>query len=105
MKTIGDIYAGLSDLLEAIMEDMDRDAIYSALEFLGALPDDLDTGSAAYYLNKEFKKNTTGIDARYDVEIYTAEPESYSGYDEDDDDEDWDSWYDSSLDEDDDEFY
>lgn len=95
MKTIGDIYAGLSDLPEAIMEDMDRDAIYSALEFLGALPYDLDTGSAAFYLNKEFKQNSTGIDERYDVEIYTAEPESYE------DDDDWDSWYDSSLDEDD----
>lgn len=66
-------------------------------EFFSGLPDDLDLASASYYLNKEFKRNDTGVDNR--VEIYTGEPESYddsgeswydsSGYDQDDYDDDY----------------
>lgn len=84
MSTIGDIYEGLGNLPEAVLSEADKHAVYSTLEFLGALPDDLDTASASYYLNKEFKRNDTGIDTRYEVSIYTAEDDDW-----DDDEEDW----------------
>ena len=62
--------------------------------FFADLPGDLDLGSAAYYLKKEYKKNQTGIDDRYPVAAYVDV--SSSGYDdiEDDWDEDEDEYWD-----------
>lgn len=68
------------------------------LDFFADLPQDLDLGSAAYYLKKEFKRNDTGIDDR--VQIFTFDPEpaddegywDSSGYDSDDDYDEDASW-------------
>lgn len=78
----------LSWLNDRVMSD---DEVGTELmEFFSNMPAGLDLASALYYLKREFKSNNTGID--YRTEIYTAEPDSYSGYDDDEDDE-WDDDY------------
>lgn len=85
MTNIGDVNRWVEDVArDSYLNVSYPEVALDLIEFLNELPDDLDLGSAAYYLKKEFKRNESGVDDR--VSIYTYEPESYSGYDEDGDD-------------------
>lgn len=84
---VGDVLRWVNAVKQSYVSVIPPAVVEDLSEFLNELPDDLDLGSASYYLKKEFKANDTGVDERFHV--YT----DYSGYDDDDDDwddEDWD---------------
>ena len=66
--------------------------------FLMKLPENLDTDSAVYYLNKQYQSESTGVDNRYEFDTLTDSYDyddneddynDYNGYDYDDEDEEW----------------
>lgn len=95
MSTIGELAVTLNEAPHDLYGETLKQSLYEIMDFLDTLPQDLDLASAAHYLKKEFKRNSTGVDDRYEVEIYTTEPEVYDDWDSDDDDDDYDedaSW-------------
>lgn len=88
MSTIGELAETLNEAPHDLYEESVKQSLYEILDFLDTLPQELDLASAAYYLRKEFKKSSTGIDDRYPVEVVMVDP----------DDDDWDDWEDDDFD-------
>lgn len=90
MTNVGDVFDWLDQKTYT-----SEDTVASDLwQFFSKLPLDVDLASASYYLEKEFKRNDTGVDDRVRVFTFDPEPEDdegywdSSGYDEWDDEED-----------------
>lgn len=92
MTTIGDVLKWLDEMIQVGQSEEAVDLF----RFFSSLPENLDLSSASYYLEKEFKRNDSGMDYRYSVEVFvdeggTVADDDYwdsSGYDEWDDEED-----------------
>lgn len=87
MTNVGEVLNWLNGRIYAVNDAVGMD-LWRLFE---NLPHDLDLPSAQYYLSKEFKSNDTGMDQRFEIHTFEAEPydddEGYwdsSGYDEDD---------------------
>lgn len=92
MTTAGEVVATIR-----AMADDAGSVLMDVAEFFAGLPADLDLASAEHYLHKEFRHNDTGVDDRVQIFTFDPEPEDdsgeswydSSGYDQDDDDEDY----------------
>jgi len=77
VTTINELIEGLEQVDIDNLDQVDIHAIDKVIDFLGLLPQELDTASGIYYLRKERDRNDTGVDYRVEIHTYDAEQVDY----------------------------